>query len=286
MKNNKVLFLTGTDGEFDKLWLEVLSFFRKSGLKLIKTLLFSFLLGLSHYVFSQNRDSTKVTRDFAGAISVTNNGISLIPSFTLGKPAVTFDMAMGKRKLSFEPEFQFALEGKPWGFFFWWRYKLVNTSKFFVRIGAHPALSFSTLLVSTNGAPKETITAQRYLAGELSPNYFLAKNISIGMYYLYGYGIDNEYVRNTHLLMFNINFSNIKLSKQFILGYMPQIYYLRINNNNGFNFTSSLTLARRNFPLSLSAFINKTIQSNIPGIKNFIWNASLIYTFNKKYVPQ
>jgi hypothetical protein len=67
---------------------------------------------------------------------------------------------------------------------------------------------------------------------------------------------------------------------------MPQVYYLRINNNEGFNFISSLTVSKKNLPLSLSAFINKTIHSDIPGSKNFIWNASLIYTFGKKYVEQ
>ncbi len=242
------------------------------------------LLNLSLFVFSQESDSIKVANYFGGAVTVTNNGISLIPTFTLGKPAATFDMAIRKRKLSFEPEFQFSLDGKPWTFFFWWRYKLVNTSRFFVRVGVHESLSYSTLPVLTNGESKETIITQRYLAGEFTPNYFLTKNISIGMYYLYSYGFDNEYVRNTHLGMLNMNFSNIKLSDKFFLSYMPQIYYLRINNNDGYNVTSTLTLARKRFPVLLSLFGNKTIQSHIPGHKDFVWNASLIHSFNSKYV--
>ncbi len=103
------------------------------------------------------------------------------------------------------------------------------------------------------------------------------------MYYLYSYGIDNENVMNTHFVMLNIDFSNIKLSDKFFISYMPQIYYLRINKNDGFNVTSTLTLARKKFPFSASAFVNKTIQSRVPGSKNFIWNASLIYSFNNKY---
>lgn len=286
MKINKNSIFAETGREVSPWQIKVLSLFRKAVVLLIKITIYSILLGLSQYAFSQNTDSTKVKGNFAGAISVTNNGISLIPSFTLGKPAVTFDMVIGKRKLSFEPEFQFSLEGKPWGFFFWWRYKLVNTSKFFIRIGAHPALSFFTVPVVTNGESKETIIAQRYLAGEFTPNYFLTKHISTGIYYLYGYGIDNESVRNTHLLMFNLNFSNIKLSNQFLLSYMPQVYYLRINNNEGFNFTSSLTLSSRDYPLSLSAYINKTLHSSVPGSKNFIWNVSLAYKFGKSYVER
>ena len=50
-----------------------------------------------------------------------------------------------------------------------------------------------------------------------------------------------------------------------------------------FTSNSTLTLAMRNFPLSVSSLINKTIQTNIPIGNDFLWNVSLIYTFNKKY---
>ena len=242
------------------------------------------LLNLFFIAFSQKSDSTKVTNYFGGGVTVTNNGISLIPTFSIDKSAVLFDLTAGRGKLSFEPQFRFSLEGKPWTFFFWWRYKLVNTSRVFVRVGVHESMSYSTLPVLTNGESKETIITQRYLAGEFTPNYFLTKNISIGMYYLYSYGIDNEYVRNTHYGMLNMTFSNIKLSDMFFLSYMPQIYYLRINKNDGFNVTSTLTIARRNFPVFFSLFGNKTIQSHVPGHKDFVWNASLIYSFKHNYV--
>ena len=249
-----------------------------------RAVFFLVFIGLSFLTFSQKSDSTKVASYFGGAVTVTNNGISLIPTFSIGKPAAIFDLTAGRGKLSFEPQFRFSLEGIPWTFFFWWRYKLVNTSKFFIRVGAHEALSYSTLSVLTNGEPKETIITQRYLAGELAPNYFLTKNISTGIYYLYSYGIDNDNVRNTHFVMLNMNISNIRLSEKFFISYIPQIYYLRINKNDGFNVTSTLTLARRNFPVLLTLFGNKTIQSHVPGHKNFVWNGSLIYSFNNQYV--
>ena len=249
-------------------------------------LLFILLLNLSILAFSQKSDSTNVVNYFGGGVTVTNNGISLIPTFSIDKPAVLFDLTAGRGKLSFEPQFRFSLEGKPWTFFFWWRYKLVNTSKLFVRVGVHESLSYSTLPVVINGESKETTITQRYLAGELAPNYFLVKNVSIGMYYLYSYGIDNENVRNTHFAMLNMNFSNIKLSDKFFLSYMPQIYYLKINKNDGFNVTSTLTLARKEFPVFFSVFGNKTIQSHVPGHKDFVWNASLIYSFNNSYVKE
>ena len=50
-----------------------------------------------------------------------------------------------------------------------------------------------------------------------------------------------------------------------------------------FYINSTLTLVRRNFPLSISAILNKTIESSVSGSKNFIWNVSLIYAFSNKY---
>jgi post-segregation antitoxin (ccd killing protein) len=66
--------------------------------------------------------------------------------------------------------------------------------------------------------------------------------------------------------------------------FVPQIYYLKMDESDGFYFTSSLTLARRNFPITVSALINKTIQTEISASKDFVWNASLIYSFNNRYV--
>ena len=114
--------------------------------------------------------------------------------------------------------------------------------------------------------------------------YLLTKNISIGIYYLYSHGIDPGTIKNTHFITLNSNFSNIKLTKQFFMKLNPQFYYLKLDEQDGFYFTASMTLAKRNFPLSLSAIINKIIHTNITASKNFVWNASLVYSFNKKYV--
>ena len=79
--------------------------------------------------------------DFRGSASITHNGISLVPSFSLAEPAAIFDLKMTKGKFSFEPEMRFALEGKPWSFLFWFRYKAIKKERFSLRIGAHPAMN-------------------------------------------------------------------------------------------------------------------------------------------------
>ncbi|MEQ1675261.1 MAG: hypothetical protein ABL876_01090 [Chitinophagaceae bacterium] len=236
--------------------------------------------------FSQDADSTKKVSHFSGSISVTHNGISLVPTFSLGKPAALFILSVGKGKLTFEPDMRFALEGKPWSFLFWWRYKLVNSEKFRITVGAHPALNFRTMRLPVNGDTADVIVARRFLAGELSPNYLLSKKLSIGIYYLYSRGFETTVPKNSHFITLNAGISGIPLPGKLYMKLTPQFYYLKQDKRDGFYFTSSMTLARKNFPLSVSAIINKTIRSNISGNKNFVWNTSLVYSFNKTYVKR
>lgn len=251
-----------------------------------KTLLFFALAMFAKYAFSQDLDSTKTINHFGGAVTVTNNGISLLPTFSLGKPAVMFDMKVGKNKLSFEPQFRFSMEGKPWSFLFWWRYKLLSMDKFKLTVGAHPAVAFKTVTSFINGDTNEALVAQRYLAGEFSPNYFLTKHINIGMYYLYSHGFKESASKHTHFLTINSTISNIKLTEWFLLKLNPQVYYLKIDERDGYYFTATVTFIKQNFPLTIQSILNQAIETNIPARSNFVWNVSLIYSFRNEFVKK
>ena len=73
---------------------------------------------MAHAAHTQVVDSTAAQRPVhratvSGGITVTNKAISLIPTFTLGKPAAIFDFAVRKGAVSFEPQFRVGLNGKP-----------------------------------------------------------------------------------------------------------------------------------------------------------------------------
>jgi hypothetical protein len=245
-----------------------------------------FFLLLAHYSFSQKTDSTKNITHFSGSASVTNNGISIVPSFSLGKPAVQFNLSMGKNRLSFEPDIRFSLKGKPWSMLFWGRYKMVTTERFKMNVGTHLGLNFKTSVQPINGDTNEVTITRRYFATELFPRVSLTKNISVGIYYLYSHGLDAGTIGNTHFITFNSNFSNINITDQYFINVNPQLYYLQLDEQHGYFFTSSLTVAKKNFPFSVSAIVNKKINSNITGSKNLLWNVSLSYSFSKAYVKQ
>ena len=236
-----------------------------------------------HSVRAQFSDSTRSEKYFGGSLAVTNNGISLLPTFSLNEPAALVTMTAGRR-LTFEPELRFSLEGKPWSFVFWGRYKLFQGRKFRLTVGAHPGYLFRTESVITNGNTNNTISTERYLAAELSPNYFVTKNTSIGIYYLRAKGFTESSVKATHFITLNANFNKITLYKSYHLKFNPQIYYLKMDDKDGYYFTSTITLAKTDFPLSLQTIMNQTIESNIPS-KDFLWNVSLIYSFGKQYKP-
>ena len=57
------------------------------------------LLLFTHSGFSQKTDSTKSISYFSGAVSVTNNGISIVPTFSLEKPAAIFNLSIAKKQV-------------------------------------------------------------------------------------------------------------------------------------------------------------------------------------------
>jgi len=250
-----------------------------------KQLLVFLSISVSLNCLSQTNDSVQTYHHFSGAATVTNNGISLIPTFSLGKPAVLVLLSLGGKRFSVDPDIRFSLAGKPWVVLFWARYKLINEGKFRLNTGMHLGMNFRNLTLSASD-PTEIIAARRYLAAELAPNYFVAKNISIGSYYLYSHGMDYGAAKNTHFVTFNTNFSHITLSKKIYLRAVPQVYYLYQDGMEGYFFTSAFTLARQNFPLSVSSIINKLMHSNKTDTRDFVWNISLNYSFSKNYVPK
>jgi hypothetical protein len=251
------------------------------------SVLLSIYLLLAHLTFSQTTDSTKKEFYLKGAVTITSKGISFVPAFSLGKPAAIFNLSMGKRKLFFEPELRFSLKGKPWSYLFWGRYKIKTTGKFQMNVGTHLGLNHRYDSISVNGTVSTTVlVVRRYMAGELAPNYFISKNISIGAYYMFSRGIDEGTIKNTHFVTLNSNFSNIKLGDQFYARITPQLYYLALDARDGLFITSSFNLAKKNFPLSFQSIINKSLDTDIDGSEKFLWNVSLIYSFNKTYVAK
>lgn len=235
------------------------------------------IVGIAHPAEAQQAAETVRHAGVSGVVSITNNGTSLIPTFSLGRPAATLDVAVRKGNLSFEPQFKFGLDGTPWTAVFWWRHKPLRGEKLQLTVGAHPAFVFRKVTTSTNGRTSDALEAKRFLAGEVSPSYSVAENVSVGAHYLYSYALEKDAVKHIHFVAARAGLTNVRLSDRYFMQVAPQVYHLRVGDQHGLYVSSGVTLGRRNAPLSLSTMVNQPIRTRIVGGKNFVWSVSVNY---------
>ncbi len=231
--------------------------------------------------FAQSDDSTQTPMVFSGNVGFTNNGFSIIPTFSLDNPAFVANLSFRKKKLSFEPDIRLVPNAEKGGLIWWLRYRLVDNKKFGFRIGAHPAFTLIRRTDTENGNTKEITEMLRFLAFEAVPSYQFNKNFGVSAMYLQGKGLQNHGPQLTRVLFLNTNITNIGLSENLYFNLFPSIYFLYTDGYRGDYLTATGILAHKKLPFSLQATINQTFKSDIPGNKDFMWNVTLNYNFNK-----
>jgi hypothetical protein len=253
----------------------------KYSLIFVITFLFSFS------VFSQQIDSIQKVTTFSGSLGITNNGFSIVPSFSLNKPAIVALLSWKKNKFSIDPDVRLTFDAKKGGILLWFRYHAIEGDKFRLRVGAHPALNFQLREITDNsGAPLEITQMRRFLAWEFNPSYQITKNWGIGLYYLQGNGMQKDGPQTTHFVNLNTSISKIKLGTNIRLTLLPAIYYLYLDDFTGTYFTGTAILAHTKLPFTVQSSINKTFDSNLPGNKDYIWNVQINYNFRKNMVAK
>ncbi len=257
----------------------MISTFRK-GLSLLAI----FLLSINIEGAAQIQDSTKIPTEFSGSLGITNNGFAIIPSFSLNSPAVILLFSIKKNRFSFDPDVRLTTDARKGGILFWFRYRVIEGSKFSLRIGIHPAMNLQTRKITDNGVTTEITQMRRFIASEIAPNYRITPNWSVGLYYLQGNGLQKDGPRTTHFLTFNTSITNLKVSKNFRLKFSPSIYHLYLDGYKGNYFAASAELSHVKFPFTLQSIVNKTFTSNLPGNKDLLWNITLGYHFSKKLI--
>jgi hypothetical protein len=88
------------------------------------------------------------------------------------------------------------------------------------------------------------------------------------------------------MIAFRPSFSNLPVTKNIAARFNPEIYYLKMDDKDGYYLNATLQISKKNFPLAVSALINKPIESDIPSEYDLLWNVGLIYSFNKAYVEK
>lgn len=236
---------------------------------------------------SQQIEEPQKNMQFTGALGATSNGLSIIPTFSLNAPAFNFLMSVKKDRFSFDPDIRLTFDGKKGGMIFWFRYRPIQSKKFNLQLGAHPAYNFALrdIITSSTSSTMSTVTqARRFIAAEIFPSYKISDKVRVGFYYLNGFGMQKDGPMNTKFIAVNANVAPIPIFKNHFLQYTPQFYYLNIDGISGTYYTHTLGISGKNHPFLVQSTVNREIKTKIPGSKLFAWNISIFYTFNKKIV--
>jgi len=233
----------------------------------------------------EKKDSLLVKSNFSGLVGLTTNGLSIIPTFALNAPAYNFLLSVSKNKFSFDPDIRMTLDGRKGSMVFWFRYKAVEGKRYNLGVGAHPAFNIQARKILDPGTRQVSEISQlrRFIAAEINQGYQVSKNLRVGVYYLKGFGLQGDAVKSSHFLTLNSTISNIKLGGGSSLQFTPQVYYLKLDKEDGIFYTHTISISKKDLPFLLQSTINKNIKTNINGGDRFQWNVTLFYSFNRKY---
>ena len=235
-------------------------------------------------IFSFSQDTSTKELHVSGNIGVTNNGISIIPTFSLKQSAFNLNYSLSRGgRFSIDPDIRLTFDGKKGSGIVWFRYKLKTEGKFKVNIGIHPAYNFAIRTITEEEKPLNITHARRYVATEFAPTYKVNDHLNFGIYYLKGTGMQKDGPQNIHFINFITGISKIPLFSGYSFNITPQLYYLKSDKQDGYYFNSNVVLAKQKSPFVLMYMINKEIRSNVAGSVNYDWNVSFLYNFSNKF---
>lgn len=228
--------------------------------------------------FAQKADTLKKAERLqaSGNIQITNNGVSLFPNLMLGKPATIINLTVGKKHIFFEPELRWRLNGEPWSYIFWLRYRPKRTENFSWHVGVHPSYVLRSTQMIINGKTENRWVSQRYLAGEFVPVWHHSSKFSVGLHLLASKGLDPYAIQKSTYISLQPRFPNIGISKNYYLGFFPQIFHLSLEDKKGVYYSQMLSINRKKLPVYVSTIFTYLLKSTIAG-DNVVWNVGLNY---------
>jgi len=217
---------------------------------------------------------------FSGSVSLTNNGISPVPSFTLNDPALITEMSIAKGRFSFDPVFRFNVtNGQAWSFDFPIVWKAVEEDSFRFTLGLEHSMNFVNRVVeSDSGDSIEIIENWRFLGLEVGPTVILTEQWEVGFFYFGVVGFDTG-PDSLHFLSMSTRVSDIRITRNLYLALQPQIFHLRVDEEEGYYTCFTAWLSFGDSPFSFRFLANKSLGSEIDPTQNVIWNATVSFSF-------
>ena len=235
-------------------------------------LVFLFISAISYS--AEPADSSKKKLKASATFSLNSDGISSIPAFSLGKPAVMASVSLAKNRFSYDPTLAYGLDFKGWFIDSWLHYRLIDKPHFEFR----PGFNFSTFFSDYKLQDITIREAQRYFTFEFTGIYKFSPNTSLTI----GYWNDRGQEKGTLIgHFFNLvgQRSDIKLGKNVMLTVDFQIFYIDYEgDNDGLFLSPKVSAALRNKPFAIFFQPIQALESNITPYPGFRWNLGLAYS--------
>ena len=248
------------------------TFLSSNSLRKSLSLLFLFIFTVTYSV--EPGDSLKNKLKASATFSLNSNGISSIPAFSLGKPAVMASVSLAKNRFSYDPTLAYGLDFKGWFIDSWLHYRLIDKPHFEFR----PGFNFSTFFSDYKNQDETIRQAQRYFTIEFTGTYKFSSTSSLTV----GYWNDRGQDKGTLLgHFFNLvgERSDIRIGKSILLTVDLQMFYIDYEGDNDGLFLSPKVIASlRRKPFTIFFQPIQALESNITPFPGFRWNLGMGYT--------
>lgn len=240
-----------------------------------KIVLLLILAAINRFSFSQDASSNDDSKlKAACTFSFNTNGISSIPSFSLGAPAVIANPSFNYGRFNYEPVLAYDLDIQPWFIDNWFRYRIIDRPKFEFRTG----LNFSMFFTDLRLPDSTVLQGQRYWAAEFTSVYKPTESSFISAAYWNDRGQDRGTIKG-HFLSLMAEKSAIPVGKSVLLAANLHFFYINYDgNNDGLFLSPKLTCSLKRAPASLFFHGIQALSSNISPYPGFSWNLGLAYT--------
>jgi hypothetical protein len=256
-----------------------LDFFSLKHKFVVKTICF-FVLNLASFVISFSQDSTQEKSnewEFHGNIQVNNNGISPVPAFSLGRPALMSTLAIKKGRFTFNPEYNMSLDVRPWVINEWFRYQIPKKNSYY-QFGFNFSQFFTQTEMMVNSEKQISSNLTRYVTAEAMYGTKLSEHIGLRVTYWISGSLDFDGVKQGHFLLASLPLTSLGGQEGLNINVIPNLFY--INNTIPFEglFTSVIAnLGYEKLPVRLFGQAVQPIKADDSALFN--WNFGLNYFF-------
>ena len=184
---------------------------------LVFTFLFTALISLA----KENSEDVGKSIEVSGSLSYNTNGVAPIPAFSYGKPVVTANLYIAMNRFSYDPQFSYGLDLKPWIIDNWLHYKLVDKSRFELRTGVNISV-FSSDYIDDDVTIRQ---GQRYMTFELAEIYNISETSTVSLLTWYDKGWEDGTISG-YFISLVFDKTNLRLGDQILMDINAHTFYI------------------------------------------------------------